>query len=81
MLIAYYFGEGSFRPTGPSAAAGEKRYYAKDYLGSIRDVLGQTGAQIASYDYGPYGELTNNPTTAPEFGYAGMQFHQPSGRW
>ncbi|GHU03916.1 hypothetical protein AGMMS49960_18930 [Betaproteobacteria bacterium] len=77
--IRYYFGEGSFRPTGPSAAAGEKRYYAKDHLGSVRDVLGQTGTQIASYDYGPYGELTNTPQTAPEFGYAGMQFHQPSG--
>ncbi|GHU14001.1 hypothetical protein AGMMS50225_24990 [Betaproteobacteria bacterium] len=54
-------------------------YYAKDHLGSVRDVLTQTGTQIASYDYDPYGSLINNPTSAPEFGYAGMQYHQPSG--
>ncbi|GHU10333.1 hypothetical protein AGMMS50225_13530 [Betaproteobacteria bacterium] len=75
----YYYGEGSFRQTGTSATAGEKRYYAKDHLGSVRDVLTQTGTQIASYDYDPYGSLINNPGTAPEFGYAGMQYHAPSG--
>ncbi|GHU04913.1 hypothetical protein AGMMS49960_21110 [Betaproteobacteria bacterium] len=75
----YYYGEGSFRQTGASATVGEKRYYAKDHLGSVRDVLTQTGTQIASYDYDPYGSLINNPGTAPEFGYAGMQYHQPSG--
>jgi RHS repeat-associated protein len=77
--IRYYFGEGSFRPTGPSAAAGEKRFYAKDHLGSIRDVLDSAGNNVASYDYGPYGELTNAPSNTPEFGYAGMQYHAPSG--
>ncbi|GHT88234.1 hypothetical protein AGMMS49543_26110 [Betaproteobacteria bacterium] len=29
--------------------------------------------------YDPYGSLINNPTSAPEFDYAGMQYHQQSG--
>jgi RHS repeat-associated protein len=42
-------------------------------------VLDQQGNVTASYDYDPYGKLTNSPATTPEFGYAGMQYHAPSG--
>ncbi|MDR0717764.1 MAG: RHS repeat-associated core domain-containing protein, partial [Azoarcus sp.] len=80
--LAYYFGEGTFRPepgTPVSKFQGEREYYAKDHLGSVRDVLDQQGNVTASYDYDPYGKLTNSPATLPEFGYAGMQFHAPSG--
>ena len=40
---------------------GQVLYYAKDHLGSIRDVLGTLPPEgelihLASYDYGPYGE-------------------------
>jgi RHS repeat-associated protein len=72
--LAYYFGEGVYRPV-------EKRreYYARDHLGSIRDVLDEKGQSLARYDYSPYGKLTGNPQSAPEFGYAGMQYHAPSG--
>ncbi|MDR0717960.1 MAG: hypothetical protein LBF50_11220 [Azoarcus sp.] len=76
--IAYYFGEGTFRPepnTPVSKFQGEREYYAKDQLGSVRDVLDQQGNVTASYDYDPYGKLTNSPVTPPEFGYAGMQYH------
>jgi RHS repeat-associated protein len=45
----------------------------------VRDVLDQQGNVTASYDYDPYGKLTNSPAKLPEFGYAGMQFHAPSG--
>jgi RHS repeat-associated protein len=64
---------------GQSAAARGKHFYAKDHLGSIRDVLDQAGNTVVSYDYDPYGELTNTPPTVPEFGYAGMQYHAGSG--
>jgi RHS repeat-associated protein len=73
-LIAYYFGEGAYRP-----AEKKKEYYAKDHLGSIRDVLDEKGRTLVRCDYDPYGNLTNKPAAIPEFGYAGMQYHAPSG--
>jgi RHS repeat-associated protein len=45
----------------------------------VRDVLDQQGNVTASYDYDPYGKLTNSPAKLPEFGYAGMQYHAASG--
>jgi RHS repeat-associated protein len=80
--LAYYFSEGTFRPTPGTPVSkllGEREYYAKDHLGSVRDVLDQQGNVTASFDYDPYGRLTNSPATTPEFGYAGMQYHAPSG--
>jgi RHS repeat-associated protein len=71
---AYYFNEGAFRP-----GTGERRYYAKEHLGSIRDVLDEKGQPKARYDYDPYGNLTSDPDKKPEFGYAGMHYHAPSG--
>jgi RHS repeat-associated protein len=72
--IAYYFNEGSYDPI-----TGKRRYYARDHLGSVRDVLDQAGNKLASYDYDPYGKLINLSATPPEFGFAGMQYHAPSG--
>jgi RHS repeat-associated protein len=72
--IAYHFAEGSYYPV-----FGKRHFYMRDHLGSVRDVLDQTGAKIASYDYDPYGNLMNNPQTPPEFGFAGMQYHAQSG--
>ncbi|MDR2260520.1 MAG: RHS repeat-associated core domain-containing protein [Azoarcus sp.] len=70
-----------FRPwtTTASKLQGEREYYARDHPGSVRDVLDQQGNVTASFDYDPYGKLINSPATLPEFGYAGMQFHAPSG--
>jgi RHS repeat-associated protein len=45
----------------------------------VRDVIDQTGAKVARYDYDPYGNLINPPQTPPEFGFAGMQYHAGSG--
>jgi RHS repeat-associated protein len=75
--IRYYFAEGSFRPTG-ERVTGERSLYARDHLGSVRDILDQTGNVQASYDYDPYGKLISAPGSVPEFGYAGMQYHAPS---
>jgi RHS repeat-associated protein len=80
--LAYYFDEGTFRPepnTPASRLLGERAYYARDHLGSVRDVLDETGRVRESFDYDPYGKLMNRPQTAPEFGYAGMRHHAPSG--
>jgi RHS repeat-associated protein len=73
--IAYYFREGAYRTQGKD----KKEYYAKDHLGSIRDVLDEKGNLLARYDYDPYGNLINKPAQQPEFGYAGMHYHAPSG--
>ena len=51
----------------------------RDHLGSVRDVLDETGNPTARYDYDPYGNLIGEPTQKPEFGYAGMHYHAPSG--
>ena len=53
-LITRLFQQGEWRQ-------GQVLYYAKDHLGSIRDVLGTLPPageliNLASYDYGPYGE-------------------------
>jgi RHS repeat-associated protein len=74
--VAYYFGQGVYRP---QANGNKKEYYARDHLGSIRDVLDEKGNSLARYDYDPYGNLINKPAKQPEFGYAGMQYHAESG--
>ena len=74
--VAYYFSQGVYRP---QAKGNKKEYYAKDHLGSIRDVLDEKGSPIARYDYDPYGSLTSDPSKPPEFGYAGMHYHAQSG--
>ncbi|MDR0716835.1 MAG: hypothetical protein LBF50_05400 [Azoarcus sp.] len=69
--ITYYFDEGTFRPeanTSVSKLQGGREYYARDHLGSVRDVLDQQSDVTASYDYDPYGKLTNSSAKQPEFG-------------
>ena len=69
-----YFNEGEYRPQG-----GARTYYARDHLGSVRDMLDAEGKNLARYDYDPYGNFIDRPMKAPEFGYAGMRHHAPSG--
>ncbi|MDR2031586.1 MAG: pilus assembly protein [Azoarcus sp.] len=73
-VLAYYFSEGEYHPQ-----SGERRYYARDHLGSVRDVLDETGKNLARYDYAPYGEFIGTPAQVPDFGYAGMHYHAASG--
>lgn len=65
-----YFDEGEW-----VGASGLKAYYAKDHLGSVRDVLDMsTGNVIRSLDYYPNGKLKNTSGTfEPEFEFAEMQ--------
>jgi len=64
-----------YYPEGEVRIAGNVRlYYARDHLGSVRDVqVMTTGARIGSFDYDAYGKLIQKaaPIT-PDFLYAGM---------
>jgi RHS repeat-associated protein len=57
-------------------------YYAKDHLGSIRELTDSSGALEARYDYDPYGNRTRTGGVASfdaDFGFTGHYFHSPSG--
>jgi RHS repeat-associated protein len=61
-------------------ADGLALYYARDHLGSVRDVVDATGNTLASYDYDPYGNpLRTTGATHTDRRYAGMYYHAPSG--
>lgn len=64
-----YFGEGEKQ-------SATNLYYARDHLGSVRDVLNVgTGARVAAFDYDPYGDyIQSSGSASPEFLYAGMQY-------
>jgi RHS repeat-associated protein len=71
-----YFVEGEEIP-----GAGTLVYYARDHLGSVRDLLvTQNGSRVASYDYDPYGNVTQaSGQISSNIRYAGMFYHQDSG--
>jgi RHS repeat-associated protein len=71
-----YFAEGE-EITG----AGTLLYYARDHLGSVRDLLvTQSGSDVASFDYDPYGMTTlATGRVSADFRYAGMFYDQDSG--
>jgi len=59
---------------------GAAYFYAKDHLGSIREVTDFTGAVRARYDYDPYGRTTKVSGDKDSFfGYSGLVQHQASG--
>ncbi|WGS86967.1 RHS repeat-associated core domain-containing protein [Methylomonas sp. UP202] len=64
-----------YYPEGEVRTAGNVRlYYARDHLGSVRDVqLMNTGATVASFDYDAYGKpIQSMARITPDFLYAGM---------
>jgi RHS repeat-associated protein len=73
-----YFAEGEH-----ITKAGAFLYYARDHLGSVRDLLvTQNGSRVASFDYDPYGSATQPqppPQVSSDIRYAGMFYHQDSG--
>ena len=57
-----------------------KFFYTRDHLGSIREVVNNTGSVVARYDYDPYGRRTKlSGTFDSDFGFTGHYFHAPSG--
>jgi RHS repeat-associated protein len=76
VVMRRYFAEGE-EITSPGALF----YYARDHLGSVRDLLvTQNGSGVASYDYDPYGSATQaSGQISSSFRYAGMFYYQDSG--
>jgi RHS repeat-associated protein len=71
-----YFAEGEF-----DAAQGAL-IYGVDHLGSVHDVIAASGRKANHFDYDPYGRATaatGSRATWPDFRYAGLFYHQPSG--
>ncbi len=66
---------GRYFDEGEVTATGQRAYYARDHLGSVRDVLDvSTGSLLRSIDYYPNGKIkTASGTFEPEFEFAGMQ--------
>src|SRR5476651_1538917 len=55
-------------------------YYTRDHLGSVREMMDNSGNIQARYDYDPYGRTTLvSGTNLSDFQYAGMYMHQLSG--
>lgn len=71
-----YYPEGEVWPQG-----GTRLFYARDHLGSVRDVLAApTGGKVAGYDYDAYGNSTQTSgRVGVDFRYAGMFYHPQSG--
>ena len=62
------------------SAGGLKRFYTRDHLSSVRNVMDTSGNEIASYDYSPFGmRETISGTYETEIGYTGHHYHIGSG--
>ena len=56
-----------------------KFFYTRDHLGSIREVVNNSGSVVARYDYDPYGRRTKlSGTFDSDFGFTGHYYHVPS---
>jgi RHS repeat-associated protein len=54
-------------------------FYARDQLGSVRELTDGTGVVQARYDYDPYGRRTKvSGTLDASFGFTGHYYHAPS---
>ena len=71
-----YYPEGEF-----VAGTNTALYYSQDQVGSVRDVLSaQSGAALASFDYDPYGNITQaSGAASTDFRFAGLFLEQNSG--
>ena len=57
-----------------------KFFYTRDHLGSIREVVNNSGSVVARYDYDPYGRRTKlSGAFDSDFGFTGHYYHVPSG--
>ena len=63
-----------------STSPATPRYYTRDHLGSVREVLAEDGTLVAHYDYKPYGErVLVSGTYQAAKGYTGHDYHADSG--
>ena len=59
---------------------GNKYFFTRDHLGSVRELSDNSGVLKARYDYDPWGRVTTVGTATAEsdFKYAGYYWHSPS---
>jgi RHS repeat-associated protein len=70
-----YYPEGELLPGSATPL-----YYAKDHLGSVRDIQAADGSNGASFDYDAYGNpIQSSGSAAPDVRYAKMFYEQTSG--
>jgi len=56
--------------------SGQKLFYSQDHLGSLREVIDQSGTLLARFTYGPWGERTKLEGPADvDFGFTGHYTH------
>jgi RHS repeat-associated protein len=75
-ITARYFDEGEIKTTNTGSTA---LYYTRDHLGSVMETTQASGKVLGSLDYGPYGEAEKAQGQLPDFRYAGMLHHAPTG--
>lgn len=63
VLVKRYYGQGFVTGSSATPAAGDKHYYSKDHLGSIREVTDSTGVVDARIDYDSYGRQNALPSS------------------
>ena len=71
------FGEERFDENGAKV----DYYYTRDHLGSVREVVDDSGAVKARYSYDPWGrrsKIEGEENFEVEFGYTGHHFHEES---
>lgn len=60
--------------------AGERYFYTRDHLGSVRELTDAVGGVRAAYAYGPWGEVTKlGGDLEADFGFTGHWRHAGSG--
>ncbi len=65
-----------FFPQGAEGVGGEKLFYTRDHLGSVRELVDNSGAVRASYSYDPWGRVTKTSGDRDaEFLFQGMYAH------
>jgi RHS repeat-associated protein len=77
-----YFRHGFVSGSSGTPATTDRFFYARDHLGSVREVVDWTNVTRARFDYDPYERRSANPITtnpvAPDFGYTGHYYYVPS---
>ena len=69
-----------FLPQGVVETSGEKLYYARDHLGSVRQIVSAGHALVGAYQYDAFGvPQVVSGTYASDVGYAGYFNHSYSG--
>jgi RHS repeat-associated protein len=58
---------------------GTSEYYVQDHVGSVTELVSNTGAIASEYSYDPYGNQTIVSGSASDIGYAGYFYHTVSG--